>query len=214
MNALSRNVVLISLLTLLIIPLLRIGATVRAAPAKQTDNPLPTATIQPEAQNPPSDPAAPIGSADANMGNEKNIVILDKKDSAPSSGSLIAAEPNQINVYLPLITFPAPPATMQWTGTTNRGQPVSFSTSDDGTQWLNFTLKTDFVIGICSGTIETTISSGSLVQNQLSYTSSSYSFAGNLTSPTTASGSYQYNSRMIPGCGVLTQSGTWTATRS
>ena len=116
-------------------------------------------------------------------------------------------------VYLPFIILPPlVPPDGHYTGTTSRGQPMSFDVSGNGTVWSNFTLKTDFVIGSCSGTIEKTIlGPNAITSNQFSYSGSTYSFSGQLNSLTTASGSYSFVNESITNCGLLTQSGTWTA---
>jgi len=117
------------------------------------------------------------------------------------------------NAYLPIVIKPVPPAPEgHWTGTTSRGHPMSFDVSSGGATWSNFKLKTNFVIGGCSGTTETTFSGpGPITNNQFSGGSSTLSFSGQLTSLTAASGTYNYVNQFIPNCGYLTQSGTWTA---
>ena len=118
-------------------------------------------------------------------------------------------------VYLPAIIKPSPlPPDGHWTGTTSRGYPMSFDVSAGGTTWSSFTLKTDFALVGCSGTIETTSSGpGSIINNRFNGGSSTYQFSGQLTSLTTASGTYAYTNYFVFGCGYLTQSGTWTASR-
>lgn len=115
--------------------------------------------------------------------------------------------------FLPIIfKAPVPPPDGHWTGPTSRGQPMSFNVSDKGATWTNFKLKTDYVFGGCSGTGEITLSGpGTITNNQFSRSSGDFSFSGQLASLTSASGTYSivnYNT----GCGLLTQSGTWTAT--
>jgi len=123
-------------------------------------------------------------------------------------------------IYLPfVIRSPAPsppgsPAAGFWTGTTSRGQPMSFIVASGGGSWNTFTLRTDFNFGSCSGTIETTMGGpGSITNRQFSGASGSFSFSGSFGLSTTASGTYAYTNYTIPGCGSLTQSGTWTASR-
>jgi hypothetical protein len=107
---------------------------------------------------------------------------------------------------------PPRPPDIHWTGTTSRGQPMSFDVSTDGKQWRNFKLKTDFVIGSCSGTTETTVPGpGDITSTQFSLNMGTYSFSGQFNSPTTASGSYSFVDRSITNCGTFSQTGTWTA---
>jgi S-layer homology domain len=99
-----------------------------------------------------------------------------------------------------------------WTGTTSRGHPVSFSVSSSGTQWSNFSLTTDFNFGSCSGTFtQTLITPGPITNNQFNRTSGDLAITGQFTSQGIASGTYSYTNHLIPFCGSLTQSGTWTA---
>ena len=110
------------------------------------------------------------------------------------------------------VSIAATPIDGSWTGTTSRGYPMSFTVLSTGTQWNDFKLKTDYNFGFCYGTTEVTVSKpGNFPTSQFSYTSSTYSFAGQFTSPTTASGTYSFVNDYITGCGYLTQSGTWTA---
>ena len=99
-----------------------------------------------------------------------------------------------------------------WTGTTSRGYPMSFDVASGGATWSNFKLKTNFSVGGCSGTIETTVfGPGPITNNQFSSSTGSFSFSGQFSTPTSASGSYAYVNHFIPGCGNFTQSGAWTA---
>jgi hypothetical protein len=116
-------------------------------------------------------------------------------------------------IYLPLLFKPAPPPPDgNWSGTTSRAQPMSFQVSDTGTKWQIFYLKTDFVIGGCIGTFDFTVSGpGAITGNQFSFNGGIFSFAGQLNSPTTASGTYSITNQTIPSCGILNQAGTWSA---
>ncbi|MCL4299196.1 MAG: fibronectin type III domain-containing protein [Anaerolineae bacterium] len=99
-----------------------------------------------------------------------------------------------------------------WTGTTSRGYPMSFDVASGGTTWSNFKLKTNFSVGGCSGTVETTVfGPGPIINNQFSSSTGSFSFSGQFSTPTSVSGTYSYVNHSIPGCGNFTQSGTWTA---
>ncbi len=115
------------------------------------------------------------------------------------------------------------PVDAAWTGSTSRGHSMSFTVSSGGTQWSTFKLKTDFVASNCgaSGTMEITVPGpGSISGNQFSYTSSTFSFTGQFTSASAASGTYSFTNRQIV-IGIpyppyvcyyyLTQSGTWSA---
>lgn len=101
----------------------------------------------------------------------------------------------------------------KWKGTTSRNQPMSFNVTSNSTKWNNFTLKTDFKVGGCTGT--TTISvtgTGSISGNKFSYSGGSFGFTGEFTSTTAATGTYRFTNLYLgPFCPSLTQSGTWTA---
>jgi hypothetical protein len=110
------------------------------------------------------------------------------------------------------ITVLAVPNDGSWTGTTSRGHAVSFSVSSSGTTWSNFSLTTDFNFGGCSGTLtQTLVTPGAITNGQFAGSSSDFSFTGQFTTPTTASGTYSFTGHVIPFCGILNQSGTWTA---
>jgi hypothetical protein len=110
------------------------------------------------------------------------------------------------------VTIRAVPAEGHWTGTTSRGQPMSFDVSTSGTQWSTFKLKTDFTIGGCSGTVEKTVPGpGAITNDAFSLSLSTFSFTGQFTSASTASGTYSFTNENIPTCGTFSQSGTWTA---
>lgn len=112
--------------------------------------------------------------------------------------------------------------TYNWSGTTSRDYPMSFTVSTDGKQVTPFKLKTNFSSGGASGTIEITVNSASAITNgQFSYSSSTYSYTGQFDSTTTASGTYEFSSYPIT-IGLpyppyitwiyISQTGTWTAT--
>ncbi len=117
------------------------------------------------------------------------------------------------------------PATGPWSGTTSRGQPMSFDVQTGGTQWANFYLKTDFVAANCgnaTGTTEITLyGPGNITGGQFSGGTGTFSFTGQFSSPSAASGTYAFNNYLVivglPSppyiCYYyLTQSGTWNAT--
>jgi hypothetical protein len=101
-----------------------------------------------------------------------------------------------------------------WTGSTDRGQPMSLTVQSSGTQWASFKLKTDFNFGYCSGTLETTVSGpGSITAGQFSYDGSTFDFSGTFDSSVRAHGTYAFTNMYTgTGCPSLTQSGTWNAT--
>src|SRR6266540_6920809 len=106
----------------------------------------------------------------------------------------------------------AAPVDGTWTGTTSRGYPVSFLVLSSGTQWDTFKVKTDFNFGSCYGTLEMTVfGPDNITNNQFGFSSSTFSFTGQFSTPGTASGTYSFVNHNLPGCGLLTQSGTWTA---
>jgi hypothetical protein len=100
---------------------------------------------------------------------------------------------------------------------------MSFDVLGGGTQWNNFKLKTDYSAPSCnsSGTIEVTVSgAGGITNNQFSYTTSTYSFAGEFSDATNATGTYAFNNFQLIFSlpyppyicyAYLTQNGTWTA---
>ncbi len=111
------------------------------------------------------------------------------------------------------VSIRAVPLAGHWTGTTSRGQPMSFDVIGSGTQWATFKLKTDFVIGGCSGTVEYTVPGpGAITNDAFSRSLSTFSFNGQFTSPAAASGNYSFINEPVTGCGTFTQSGTWSAT--
>lgn len=109
------------------------------------------------------------------------------------------------------------PPSVHWAGTTSRGYPMSFEVSADGQRWSGFKLKTGFSFGSCTGTTEIMLLSpgGSITEGRFSGAGTTFSFTGQFTSPSTATGSYAFNNYSIY-CGsyvyYLTQSGTWMAT--
>ena len=108
--------------------------------------------------------------------------------------------------------FQAAAADGSWTGTTNRGYPVSFTVLGAGTQWDDFTLRTNFSFPGCSGTVTVGFTQpGTITNNQFGRAVSTFSFSGQFTGPGTASGTYSFTNFPITDCGSLTQSGTWTA---
>ncbi|MBI2836795.1 MAG: hypothetical protein HYX75_00640 [Acidobacteria bacterium] len=104
------------------------------------------------------------------------------------------------------------PTTGSWTGTTSRGQPMSFEVISGGTQYQNFKVKTDFDFGSCYGTTETTVTSpGSISNGSFGSTGGTFGFTGQFSSATSATGTYQFSGLYIYPCGYLYQTGTWSA---
>lgn len=165
-------------------------------------------------KEPSSTPEPPVGEhTTINIGNHTTIDIEIKASpqspATPSAAPLLQDSKSDIgsDKAISLLAVDG-----HWTGTTNRGYPMSFDVASGGTTWSNFKLKTNFSVGGCSGTVETTVfGPGSVTNNQFSGGSGSFSFSGHFNSSTTASGTYAYNNNFIPGCGNFTQSGTWTA---
>jgi hypothetical protein len=110
-------------------------------------------------------------------------------------------------------SIPAAPNDGVWNGMTSRGFPMSVTVQSSGTVWQNFYLETNFNFGFCSGTIsQIIVTPGPIVNNQFSGSAGSFSFTGQFTSATTATGTYTYSNHFLAGCGTfLNQSGTWTA---
>jgi hypothetical protein len=161
---------------------------------------------------------------------------------APASAAQ-AYLPLVVRQYSHLITTPTftptptntpepTPVPGSWTGTTGRGYSMGFTVSPDSTQWSIFTLTTNYVVdqGDCYGSTGTTTYNlvpdgfqNSITNNQMSFPAMDFSFTGQFTSATTATGTYQFDHDMIyiilhnscpPLCGCyyyLVQSGTWTA---
>jgi hypothetical protein len=91
---------------------------------------------------------------------------------------------------------------------------MSFTVLPGASQWMTFTLKTTAWVGGCNITQESTSNGpGAIVGNRFGQSSGPFRFTGQFDSPTTSSGTYQYVSFFIFGCGYLNQTGTWTASR-
>ncbi len=104
------------------------------------------------------------------------------------------------------------PTSGSWTGTTSRGQPMSFQVISGGTQYQYFKLKTDFDFGSCYGTTETTVTSpGSISNGSFGSTGGTFGFTGQFSSANSATGTYEYSGLYIYPCGYLYQTGTWSA---
>lgn len=101
-----------------------------------------------------------------------------------------------------------------WTGTTNRGQPVSFDVLSGGNRWDNFKLRAPLSnCNLYSAVEYTLLGPGPINGNQFggSNSAGTFSFSGQFNSTTAASGTYAFVRFPIPGCSNFTQSGTWTA---
>jgi hypothetical protein len=119
---------------------------------------------------------------------------------------------------------PLTPVPGHWTGTTSRGRSMAYDVSLDSTQWMSFTLSTDFSAPSCGvGSSNLTVTRpgpGSITNNQFSSSGGGFSFTGQFNSATAASGTYAFdNFQIVIGLPYppyvcfyyLTQSGTWTA---
>jgi len=108
------------------------------------------------------------------------------------------------------------PSDGHWTGTTSRNEAMSFDVSSGGSKWSNFKVQTPFSTGWCSGSFSITISQSSpndIVSGAFQGGSgTTFSFTGQLTSDTTASGTYTFNKYLLSSsCGTFSDTGTWTA---
>ena len=165
-------------------------------------------------QEPNSTPEPPVGAHTTISIGEHMTIDIDIEASPQSPATLPAApilqdtEPaGDSHNAISLLAVDGP-----WTGTTSRGYPMSFNVASGGTTWSTFKLKTDFSVGGCSGTVETTVfGPGPITNNQFSSSTGSFSFSGQFSTPTSANGTYAYVNHSIPGCGIFNQSGTWTA---
>ncbi len=182
-----------------------------------TFTPTPTGTAT--ATNTPTVTSTPTGTA----------TPTHTPTATPANTPTATAVPQGLINYLPVLKhiLPSPtptstatptattvPSATHWTGGTNRGHPMSFNVSANGQEWRSFKVEATFVIGGCSGTIETTAHGpGSISNNQFSFAGSTFSFTGRFTSATTAEGTYAFSNAYIPNCGYFSQSGTWAATR-
>ena len=137
----------------------------------------------------------------------------------PTPTSTITPTPTE--TVTPTITNTPPPLPLPglYSGTTSYANAMSFEVLTGGTQWSNFKLSFDW--SGCSATGTTTITipgPGSITNNHFSYSSSSgYSFSGDFTDQTHATGIYglvNYKITMYYPyyCYFyLNQSGTWNA---
>jgi len=109
-----------------------------------------------------------------------------------------------------------------WTGTIDRGNPMSFTVISSGTQWSNFQISYSFTATSC-GNPSTSFTTGvngpgSISNGSFSWSGSTDSYTGQFTSPNTATGTYSFVNKQfivypggIPCYFYLTASGTWSA---
>lgn len=110
-----------------------------------------------------------------------------------------------------------------WSGTTSRGQGMAFTVSGDSAQWSLFDLITDYSSPSCgvNGQVEQLVPGpGAISGNHFSYADATFSFSGEFSSDTAASGTYSFTGYQVV-IGIpyppyvciyyLTQSGTWAA---
>lgn len=122
---------------------------------------------------------------------------------------------------------PPPPEAALWTGTTDRGHPVTFKISANGSQWSDFELTTDLAAPNCNVTYsELTVKTAgpaSISGGWFGQIGGVFSFTGQLDSETSAHGTYAFsNYPFVVGLQgppfvciyYLTQSGTWNAGRT
>jgi len=117
----------------------------------------------------------------------------------------------------------AVPLDGSWSGTIDRGNPVSFTVISSGTQWSNFQLSYSFTGNAC-GNPSTSFTTGvngpgSITNGSFSWSGSTDAFTGTFTSPNTATGTYAFTNKQfivypggIPCFFYLTASGSWSAT--
>jgi hypothetical protein len=130
----------------------------------------------------------------------------------PTGTNTPTIAPTPTDTRTPTHTPQPVPRQGHWTGTTSRGYPMSFDVSSGGTSWSEFKLKTEFSVGGCHGTVELTAHGpGRITNSEFGLTSTIFTFSGQFTSATTASGSYAIVDLDLPPCGSFSQSGTWTA---
>ncbi|HLF29077.1 MAG TPA: hypothetical protein VJG32_22340 [Anaerolineae bacterium] len=142
----------------------------------------------------------------------------------PSATSATTATPTQTPTATPTIPPASTPVPGHWAGTTSRGRSMSFDVSLNSTQWMSFTLSTDFSAPSCGvGSSDLTVTRpgpGSITNNQFSSSGGGYAFTGQFNSATAASGTYAFdNFQIVIGLPYppyvcfyyLTQSGAWTA---
>ena len=129
--------------------------------------------------------------------------------------------PPSIPTPTPTVPTPSPtpgtgPEVGQWMGTTSRDLLMSFEVSTSGASVKDFMLFTNFDFGACWGTVRITVPGPlAIVEGAFGYDLGTYSFSGEFTSTSTASGSYSFESYYISGCNsYLTQSGAWTAAKT
>ncbi len=111
----------------------------------------------------------------------------------PSPTATLTATPTPTSTPTP----PAP-ASGLWTGTTNDDHPVSFEVSSDGSKVTKFSLADiEFFTRDCGGETSGTLSQTTegpltIANDQFNFSSENYSFNGQFTSPTTATGTYEF----------------------
>jgi hypothetical protein len=103
-----------------------------------------------------------------------------------------------------------------WSGSTSRGQPMSFGVANGGASVTNFKLKTNWSCSSASGTTEITMPGPFGVSgNSFSgSTSSGFAFSGSFTGEETATGAFSFTHFQVmyyPYSCWINQSGTWSA---
>jgi len=123
--------------------------------------------------------------------------------------------------------WPETPLTGHWKGTTNRHGHMSFDVSTDSTQWSNFRLYYYYYSSKCNESIHIYMGPfgpGIISSGTFTYSWNTFSFSGNFTSPTTATGTYVFTNHPViftylppwPAPPIFcydwfSVSGTWTA---
>ena len=116
----------------------------------------------------------------------------------------------------------AVPVDGNWTGTIDRGNAMSFTTSSSGTQWSSFQISYSFTGSGC-GNPYTSFTTGvngpgSISNGQFSWSGTTDAYTGQFNSPNTATGTYSFTNKsfmvligVTPCYYYLTASGTWSA---
>lgn len=93
---------------------------------------------------------------------------------------------------------PPAPASGLWKGTTNNNHPISFEVSASGDKVEKFSMENiEFFTKDCGGETSGTFSQTtegllSIINDQFSFSNENYSFKGQFTSTTTATGVYEF----------------------
>jgi len=208
----------------------------RTGTASPTPTPSPTATVArtatPTSTSSPWATPTPTRTSTATITHYLYLPLLLRTHAAVTP---TATRPTATPTITTTAATPTPTATRgpgatpldgHWTGTTNRGHPVSFDVSNSGQQWGSLSLTTDYSVsappcGSASGTVRSTAPGpGAITGGHMSDSGGGFSMSGDFSSPSAASGSYHYINYpvvlRVPWppyvcTGYFTQLGTWSA---